>query len=120
MPSIWKNAAITSPEWIGGRIGVRCPGCGEYSTNKITSDEIQQLGADSSPRIGELVYTITVTDQPLYITKSKRLGMIVFEREAPGDLTSREKKYRKRTKSIVHIVCIKSVSEAEDDSNDSK
>ena len=90
------KASIISPEWSGGVILIKCAGCGEFSTNKITIDEIGALRAEGNPRIKELQCSIEMAEHPWYITKSPKLGIIVLELGPPQQMTKREKKLRRR------------------------
>lgn len=112
------KATIVSPEWSGGRYFIRCAGCGEYSTNKITIDELDSLRAAESPRIEELQYSIAVAEYPLHITKSQRCGGIVLESGPPQQMTKREKKHRRRTVDAPSGKCMNLISKSDSDPHD--
>lgn len=91
-PLCGQPASIQLPDWSGGRFGVDCAHCGEFSTNQLVIDEMERLRAAGSPRIAELKYTIQSADHPWYLNWSPRLGMIVFEAGPAEKLTKRNKK----------------------------
>lgn len=109
------KATIVSPEWSGGRYLIRCAGCGEYSTNKITIDDLDSLRAAGNPRIEELQYSIAVAKYPLYVTKSQRFGGIVFESGPPRQMTKRQKKHRRRNVAVPFSGSINLISKSDDD-----
>lgn len=91
-PLCENNASIDLPEWSGGRFSIKCNDCGEFATNKIVITELERLRAEGSPRIGELKYSIEMSDHLLNLNWSQRLGMIVLEVGQPRELTKHQKR----------------------------
>ena len=112
------KASVIPPEWSGGRILIKCSECGEFSTNKITIDELDALRDEGSPRIKELQYSIEIAEHPWYITKSPRLGIIVLESGPPRQMTKRDKKIRRRGAYVTTGPHINIIAHSDNDPND--
>ena len=95
-PLCGNKADVCLPNWSGGKYSIKCKGCGEFTTNKITIDELDRLRLAGSPRIKELQYSIDIANEPWYITWSQQLGIIVLESGPPQEMTKQEKKLRRK------------------------
>lgn len=115
-PLCGNKASIIPPEWSGGRIQIKCAWCGEFSTNKITINELDALRAEGSSRIKELQQSIA--EHPWYITKSQRLGNIVLESGSPRQMTKLEKKHRRRMSEKGSSINIGRIYRSDNDPND--
>lgn len=73
-------ALIDLPEWSGGRFGIGCPDCEDYSTNRIAIEEIERLRAEGNSRIDEIKYTIRIAEHPWHLNWSSRRNTIYFEK----------------------------------------
>ncbi|MEO0436973.1 MAG: hypothetical protein AAF098_08700, partial [Pseudomonadota bacterium] len=67
-----------------------------FSTNQIVLTEIERLAEVGSSRIKEIQHTIAISEHSWYLNWSPRLNMIIFEFEAPREMTKREKKSRSK------------------------
>jgi hypothetical protein len=99
-PLCGKRAAIELPVWSGGRYFFDCKSCGAFSSNKITVDELNILREQGSVRISELQTSIATADHQWNITKHPRLNQIVLESGPSREMTKREKKLKRRTKTV--------------------
>ena len=110
-PLCGNDADVTLPEWSGGKYSIKCTSCGDYTTNKITIDELDALRMGKSKRIQELQYSIAIAKERRYITKSQRSGMIVLETGCSKPVTKLQKNLRRKGKigsDVFQVNCIKS------------
>lgn len=107
------------PEWDGGRYYIKCKSCGVFSSNKITIDELDVLREKGSARIGELQYSIANADHVWNITRHQTLNQITLESGPPREMTKRDKKLKRRGKTVtVGLVYAPSPAEHSDEPKD--
>jgi len=63
-------------------------------------DELSVLRAKGSARISELQYSIANTDHFLNITRHQTLNQIILESGPPREMTKRDKKLKRRGKTV--------------------